>query len=155
MINIIPTSPREVTYGAWALIKLAQGNQEELIDLFQIERKVGETRKYTFIALFREKGTIGQLVAFINEWGTSFGPGAGGTGSAGFRKIRSFIEDSELELETFVWEEIDSVLRERLMSDSLQIRLEAWEDFVMEQLPICMMSFLEYARDYPINDNWK
>lgn len=154
MINVIPTSLRGETFGAWALIKLMQDNPKELVRLYEIEKADGDTSDYTFLALFREKGTIGQFVAFVNQWGTNFGPREGGTGGSGYREMRSFLADAEIEPETIDWESISEEMRKRLESASVHVRLKAWEEFLIEDLPNCMLNYLEAVQNYPINEQW-
>jgi len=158
MLAVIPTSPPGVTAGAEALIKLIEENPDELIQLFQVERHEIEpelTTEYSFIALFREKGTIGQFVAFVNEWGTNFGARAGGTGSAVYREMQSFIEDCEIHPCTIQWDSIAPELHNRLTSKtSRYTRYRAWKELLIEELADVMYEYLD-APDYPINENWK
>ncbi len=158
MLTVIPTSPPGVTSGVAALINLIKGHPEELVELFQVEkRRIGSesTIEYTFIALFLERGTIGQFVAFINEWGTNFGPEAGGTGSAGYRKMQSFIEDHEIHSYQIQWGSIPRNLRNRLSSEtSRYTHYRAWEEILIDELSYVMRRYLD-ATEYPINENWR
>lgn len=77
MITIIPTSEIGSTSGIDAMMKRIQDHPKELVNVGRVND--GDDN-YSFIALFFGKGTIGQYVAFLQEWGTDDEKSAEGEG---------------------------------------------------------------------------
>lgn len=96
MIQIIPTSETGVTSGVDALIERMKDHPGELINVGRVND--GDDN-YAFIALFLEKGTIGQYVAFLQEWGTNDEKSSEGEG--GFIRMNVFLFDHKIDVVDF------------------------------------------------------
>lgn len=158
MITVYLTAER-ITYGTDSLIQLMIEHSSNLIRLFQVERLIVNDgqylggKEYTFIALFKEPKTVGQFVAFINQWGTSWGPGSGGTGAGGFARIQSYIEDVELDVTKIDWRDVSENLRIDIESTTYLEVSRAWAEYITYyQLPPILT---QSGKLYPTNKNWK
>lgn len=156
MLTVFPTSPPGVTRGIGTMLRVMQDNRENLIVVIQVDRDRGEeTIQSSFVAVFREKGTIAQIFALVNEWGTNYGLRAGGTGMRGYGQMRSFIADFEVPLEIIEWDKIERPeLERRLKSETLSERLRGWAELVELQLQHALYDYFGKT-DYPINDDWQ
>lgn len=118
------------------IVRLIEDNKKDFIRLIQVVECNGEVQLYTFIALFREKGTLGQLVAFVCEWHASWGSKAGKAGAWNYALVRSCLEDSfeAGDLETLVtdvdWYDLHSEGKAWLEKLSVFERSNFWTDVI-------------------------
>ncbi len=96
MIDVYPIGKNGITRGVDYLIKLLQEHQQQIVSVGKIHD--GDDN-YSYIALFREKGTIGQFVAFVHEWGVN--DGRSGEGGQGFIRMNEFLESNKIETMMF------------------------------------------------------
>ena len=102
MIEIIQIGTRGITRYIDELIKYIQENPNDFISL----ARVNDTNKnYSFIALFKDKCTIGKFSVLIHEWGTN--DGVSGVGGAGFRRMNDFIEKNNIEVHNITLDKED------------------------------------------------
>lgn len=156
MISVIHPSLPGVTYGIGNIIKAMQDNADSLLEIIKISRveKEDGTKVFSWAAIFRERGTIGQIVTLVNQWGTNYGPSAGGTGSTGYCQMMSYIEDNDVVVVEMDWDEIETTLRDKLESSSIYECHKAWEQLIVEHVFVGLFSVLPDV-DYPINKGWK
>lgn len=153
MITVHILTP-DATIGVDMLIHLMRQYREHLLRVVEVKRPIRHDRgsDYAFIAIFREPGTIGQLVAFVHPWATSWGPGSGGTGSSGFARMQSYIEDEGIEPERHEWWEIPEEFQSPISGDSIAEMRRGWSAFLEEfHLPY----LFEYGVEYPLNEKWE
>lgn len=96
MLEVYPIGKPGITRGIDYLITLIKENKEEIVSVGKID---DGNDNYSYMALFREKGTIGQLVAFVHEWGVY--DGGNGEGGRGFIRMNEFLEDNKIETMSF------------------------------------------------------
>lgn len=92
MITVIHPGTPYTSFGISNIIKAILDNPDSLLTMVRVTKTTEEkdgTRDYSWAAVFREPGTIGQIVVLVNQWGTSFGPSAGGTSSALYGELMS------------------------------------------------------------------
>jgi len=157
MISIIHPSSIGITYGIDNIIKALQDNTENLLTVIKItkEQSSDGTNTYAWAALFREKGTVGQLTALINQWGTNFGPSSGGAGSSGYCKIMSYIEDNDISILEISWNDISSEMRNGIeRTETVHELYKTWEKLIMEILQGELYQLLP-SMNYPLNEKWK
>jgi len=141
-IRVIPASAAGSTMGINVIIRLLFDYRPHLIKLFRIKRQDHSITRYTFIVVFREPGSIGQLVAFIHEWGTASGQGEGEENTAetyGFSEIMTTIKQLKIRLLTVDWHtEIHEGWKQKLEvrpdPTVLRYRLADWEGWLLEQI---------------------
>lgn len=85
-----------MTSGVDALIKRMKDYPGELINVGRVND--GDDN-HSFIALFLEKGTIGQYVAFLQEWGSDDEKSAEGEGA--FIRMDVFLSDHKIDVVDF------------------------------------------------------
>ena len=131
MIQILPASDYGITCGIDKLIKLIQDNPDELV---KVARVHDGDNNYSFIALFLEKGTIGQYVAFLQEWETN--DGMSGEGGRGFIRMNQFLEDNNIAPEEIL---LDKSENKKLghggkYIENIAERYAAWQHYVLGML---------------------
>jgi len=156
MMTILQPTPSGVTDGIYRIIGLLKENCDNIVSIIKLERPDGnESSSFSFIAILREKNTLGQMIAFLNAWGTNFGLEAGGSGILGYCSIMSFIEDSELDirLDEIKWSKLSPEIQHSLESKSEAERLTGWNAIITERcndiehlFPCCK---------YPMNSKWE
>lgn len=131
MINIIPTSKKGITSGVDTIIKLIQDNPNELINVGRVND--GDDN-YSFIALFLEKGTIGQYVAFLQKWGTN--DGVSGEGEGGFIRMNVFLSEKKIDVVDFQLSNQDYKKIGYLKSSvtDLEERFTIWQKYIHEMI---------------------
>ena len=137
MINIIPTSEAGSTGGIDAMMKLIRDHPKELVNVGRVND--GDDN-YSFIALFLEKGTIGQYVAFLQEWGTDDEKSAEGEG--GFIRMNVFLSEEEIEVVDFQLSEQDCQ-KIGYLKGSVTERAERfaiWQKYLYEMIEYSMKS---------------
>jgi hypothetical protein len=135
MINIIPTSKKGITSGVDTIIKLIQDNPNELINVGRVND--GDDN-YSFIALFLEKGTIAQYVAFLQEWGTN--DGVSGEGEGGFIRMNVFLSEKKIDVIDFQLSNQDYKKIGYLKSSvtDLEERFTIWQKYIYEMIEYSM-----------------
>jgi hypothetical protein len=156
MISVIHPSLPGVTEGIYNIIKALQDDSDSLLEIVKISKATQEdgTRFFSWAAVFRERGTIGQIVVLVNQWGTNFGPSAGGKGSAGYCRMMSYIEDNDLSVLEVDWDEIDIGLRSRIEASTMYECHRAWEQLIIDYIFGQIFPVLPSVR-YPINEKWQ
>lgn len=91
MIEVYPIGKSGITRGIDYLIELIEEHKEQVISVGKIH---DGNDNYSFMVLFREKGTIGQFVAFVHEWGVN--DGRSGEGGRGFVRMNEFLEKNKI-----------------------------------------------------------
>lgn len=155
MISVLFPSAPGVTIGIRNMIRAMQDNADCLLVIHKISKTIAAedyTQYFSWVAIFRERGTVGQIVALVNQWGTTFGPRAGSTGSTGYCEMMSYIEDQEVEVYERAWLEIDPKLREQLEAPLMHQRSRGWERFILEYIDLGVVL---PGVDYPINQYWQ
>ena len=137
MITIIPTSERGVTGGIDAMMKRIQDHPKELINVGRVND--GDDN-YSFIALFLEKGTIGQYVALLQEWGTNDEKSA--EAGAGFIRMNVFLSEEEIEVVDFQLSEQDYQKIGYLKGSvtDMEERFAIWQKYLYEMIEYSMKS---------------
>lgn len=92
MIEVYPIGESGITSGIDHLIKLIEEHKEQVVSVGKIHD--GDDN-YSYMALFRERGTIGQFVAFVHEWGVN--DGRSGEGGRGFIRINEFLYNNSID----------------------------------------------------------
>lgn len=126
MIPLIPLSDRGITYGIYAMLQLMQDNLQQVMCAAKIH---DGKDNYTFLVLLREPNSIGQFVAFINEWGTN--DGKSGTGGDGFYMMRQFLKDHDIYTLEYDLSEDDLVNIGGNSHSSDTQRLDFWQEHVL------------------------
>ena len=85
------------------LIEYIEENPNEFIGIARIN---DGDKNYTFIALFKDKCTIGKFSALVHEWGTN--DGMSGEGGKGFVRMNSYIDKKNVEVEDYTLSEEDA-----------------------------------------------
>lgn len=131
MINIIPTSEIGDTKGIDTLIKLMKDNPNELINVGRVND--GEDN-YTFIALFLEKGTIGQYAAFLQEWGSNDEKSVEGEG--GYIRMNVFLSGKEIDVVDFQLSKEDYQKIGYIKGNVIEIeeRFSIWQKYIYEMI---------------------
>ena len=131
MINIIPTSEIGNTSGIDSIIKRIQNHPNELINVGRVND--GDDN-YSFIALFLEKGTIGQYVAFLQEWGTNDAKSVEGEG--GFIRMNVFLSDKKIDVVDFQLSSQDYKQIGYLKGSvtDLEERFKIWQKYIYEMI---------------------
>lgn len=147
MITVIPVGGWGITLGVRSLKNRIKEHSDQFIDVMCVERSCKDaenTLEFTFIALFKEKGTLGQYVAFISEWGTNYGDHAGGEGSRGFEEFNEYLDQLAADTSReFVFHEWDSIPVDyrAVLDDEKSLnyeRMQVWGKIVMN----CMFPVL-------------
>lgn len=135
MINIIPTSEIGVTRGVDTMMKLIKDNPHELINVGRVND--GDDN-YAFIALFLEKGTIGQYVAFLQEWGANDEKSAEGEG--GFIRMNVFLSENGIDVIDFQLSNQDYKKIGYLKGSvtELEERFGIWQKYIYEMIEYSM-----------------
>ncbi len=94
MAEIVIVGERGITSSIDKLIALIKENPKEFISVARIN---DGDRNYSFIALFKDKCTIGKYTACLQEYGTN--DGMSGEGGGGFIRINKFIEENNISVE--------------------------------------------------------
>lgn len=155
MLNILQPSSSGTTSGIYRIIGLLKENRDNIVSIIKLEKPDGnESSSFSFIAILREKNTLGQMIAFLNSWGTNFGPVSGGSGILGYCSMMSFIEDSELDiyLDEIKWSKLAPEIQHSLESTSEAERLSGWNAIVVERCN--NIEHLFPCCKYPINSKW-
>lgn len=131
MINIIPTSEIGDTKGIDTLIKLIKDNPNELINVGRVND--GEDN-YTFIALFLEKGTIGQYTAFLQEWGSNDEKSVEGEG--GYIRMNIFLSGKEIDVVDFQLSKEDYQKIGYIKGNVVELeeRFAIWQKYIYEMI---------------------
>lgn len=89
---------------------------------------------YTFIAVFREKGTIGQFVSFVQEYGTNDGKSGGGGG--GYIRMMNCLKEQNINAVTYELsnQEIDCFAYMTKKQADAKVRLEFWKNLVEDKI---------------------
>jgi len=154
MLTILQPTTSGTTDGIYTIIGLIKENRDDVLSIIKLEKPEGrETISCSFVVVLREKNTLGQIVAFLNSWGTNFGPEAGGSGIAGYCSMMSFIEDSGLFLDEIKWTKLEPEIQEKLKSKSEVDHLSAWNSIILDRLVDIQHLFPKF--EHPINANWK
>jgi hypothetical protein len=156
MLTILQPTTSGTTDGIYTIIGLIKENRDDVLSIIKLEKPEGrETISCSFVVVLREKNTLGQIVAFLNSWGTNFGPEAGGSGIAGYCSMMSFIEDSGLDIyfHEVKWADLEPDLQGKLKSKSQVDRLSAWNSIILDRLGDIQQLFPMF--EHPINANWK
>lgn len=151
MINCIHVGSIHTTYGIWNIIKAIEDNPNEILSLYTITSQEGDRKNYIWVALFREKGTIGHFTALINMWGTSYGASAGGTGMAGFCEMMSLSENQGIEIIDFDLDNLNEESQKILRSAS---NFPQCYEILEEMIVDTFDSVLPLNNSYPINEHW-
>ena len=91
MIEIIQIGTSGITRYVDILIEYIKNNPSEFVSIARID---DTNKNYSFMALFKDKCTIGKFSALIQEWGTN--DGMSGEGGAGFKRMNKFIDENKL-----------------------------------------------------------
>jgi len=91
MIEIIKFGETGITNWVHKLMKEIEANPNEFISVGRITD--GEDN-YSFVALFKDKCTIGKYSALLHEWGTN--DAKSGEGGRGFIKMNTFLEEHNI-----------------------------------------------------------
>ena len=119
MIDVYPVGKIGITRGIDYLIKLVEEHQEQVVSVGKIH---DGNDNYSYMALFREKGTIGKFVAFVHEWGVN--DGQSGEGGGGFIRINKFLESNKVE--TMMITLVKDELKELNNEENLEKRFIYW-----------------------------
>ncbi|QIR74841.1 hypothetical protein FA592_00830 [Sulfurospirillum diekertiae] len=92
MIEILKYGEQGITRWIDNLIKEITENPKEFISIARVH---DGDKNYSFIALFKNKCTIGKYTALIHEWGTN--DGMSGEGGRGFIRMNDFLSDNNIE----------------------------------------------------------
>ena len=93
MIDIIKIGRTGITKDIDILIKYIEENSNEIISVARIN---DNDDNYSFIALFKDKCTIGKYSALINEWGTN--DGMSGEGGSGYIRMNNFLNKNHIKV---------------------------------------------------------
>ncbi len=91
MIEILHVGEYGVTRSIDKLMQLIKENPNELINVARVN---DGKKNYSFIALFKDKCTIGKYSACLQEWGTN--DGMSGEGGSGFVRMNKFLEENNV-----------------------------------------------------------
>jgi len=81
---------------------------------------------YSFIALFKDKCTIGKKSVVMEEWGTN--DGISGEGGRGYIRMNKFLEDNEIEVEDLELTRDDAKKIGYINTRSMISYIKDWED---------------------------
>jgi hypothetical protein len=129
MIPLIPLGGFGITRGIYQMIGLIEEHSSELLSVAKIND--GDDT-YSFIALFREKNSIGGFVAFINEWGTN--DGKSGTGGGGYQDMIQYLEDHNIQILDYDLTHYPEYLQfnELKRNQSCRMRMDLWQEIVLD-----------------------
>jgi|LakMenEpi03Aug12_release.lakeMendotaPanAssembly.Ray.scaffolds.fasta_scaffold428281_2 hypothetical protein len=130
MIPLIPLGGFGITSGIYQIIRLIDDHRSDLIGVAKVNN--GDDF-YSFIALFREKNSIGRFVAFINEWGTN--DGLSGEGGGGYEDMIQYLATHNIKPQEYNLSRYPDELRNTIGRDSKEYqvqRMEAWQEIVLE-----------------------
>jgi hypothetical protein len=91
MIEVIKVGETGITRHVETLMTYINENPNEFVSVGRVDDR---DNNYSFIALFRDKHTVGKFSALVHEWGTN--DGMSGEGGSGFRRMNQFIEENNL-----------------------------------------------------------
>lgn len=91
MIEIIKFGETGITNWVHKLMKTIEENPTEFIS---VGRVTDGDDNYSFVALFKDKCTIGKYSALLHEWGTN--DDKSGEGGRGFIKMNKFLEEKNI-----------------------------------------------------------
>lgn len=120
-----------VTQSIDTLISIIKENRESLFNVLAVND--GDDN-YTFIAVFREKGTVGQFVSFVQEYGTN--DGRSGEGGSGFTRMMKCLKQQNIS--NVLYELSDNEKKSfafvSIFSIDEKVRLEFWEKLVENEI---------------------
>ena len=130
MIEILEYGDYAITKWIDNLIKEIVENPKEFISIARVH---DGDKNYSFIALFKNKCTIGKYTALIHEWGTN--DGMSGEGGDGFIRMNDFLSDKgieaiDLELSTKDAKQIGYMSKKTI--DDWEKRNKVWKRYVDE-----------------------
>jgi len=113
-----------VTRGIDTLISIIKENREVLFNVLAVNDR---DDNYTFIAVFREKGTIGQFVSFVQEYGTN--DGRSGEGGGGYIRMMNCLKEQNIDAVSYELFNQEFAYMTRNQADE-KARLEFWKNLV-------------------------
>lgn len=158
MLSIVIPSLPGSTDGVDTIIELMKVHSDSLVCLVKVNKPDDEERDqewYSWLALFREKDTIGQFVGYVNHWGTRFGAGQRGTGVWGFAKMMSVKDDLECKFLDLNWNEFDKDLRKQLSNNgNMEAIYKGWNELIRFHVYPELFHILPGA-EYGPNEEWQ
>ena len=105
MVQTFLTSRPGTTYGIPKMLAAMRNYHDRLLFVLKV-RHPESPRRYTFIALFREHGSVGSFTALIHQGGAT--SGYQGPGPWAYAQMMSFLEDNQIEHHEVEWEDLKS-----------------------------------------------
>jgi len=93
MVNIIKVGETGITRNIEKIINYIEENPKEFLAVARVD---DGRENYSFIALFKDRCTVGKYSALLHEWGTN--DGMSGEGERGFFKMNEFLSKNNHKL---------------------------------------------------------
>lgn len=104
MVKAYITSPPGDAFGISHILGAMRDFTEHILFVIKVERteyRSSVHTHYSFIAVFRERGSVGGITALINQEGTTVG--YNGTGPDGYAQMMQFVEENNITIHEADW----------------------------------------------------
>ena len=105
MIQTFLTSQPGTALGITRMLAAMQDYRDQLLFVLKVRHRESP-RRYTFVAIFREQGSVGGFTALIDQGGAT--SGYDGAGPWAYAQMMSFIEDNHILHGDVDWNDLES-----------------------------------------------